>query len=261
MLPEPAVAATLARYLALIDAQADDLLLGLYLVGSVALGDFREGRSDIDFVALLRRDLGAADVDTLRRIHDDLRAEPPSFDGIYIDPGILAALPMTPSVVPFSLDGAFDVRPTFETNPAVWLCLTRRGIRVLGPEITSLTIAQDERHLRSFLVGNLQTYWTDWIANSRTALASKPIGQAVSAEAYAWGVLGTARIACTLATGRIVSKSEAGRWALSAWPAAWHDVIADALAVRQDGAPGISIERFRRALAFMDTLIAQTTAR
>jgi hypothetical protein len=38
-------------YLRMVDAEVAGLVEGLYLVGSVALGDFRPRGSDIDFVA------------------------------------------------------------------------------------------------------------------------------------------------------------------------------------------------------------------
>jgi hypothetical protein len=49
----PAIAARVARYLALLDGVLPGSLDGLYLVGSTALGDFQPGSSDIDFVAFV----------------------------------------------------------------------------------------------------------------------------------------------------------------------------------------------------------------
>jgi Nucleotidyltransferase domain len=39
------------RHLAVLDAVAPGLVGGLYLTGSVTLGDYQPGRSDIDFMA------------------------------------------------------------------------------------------------------------------------------------------------------------------------------------------------------------------
>ena len=44
------------RYLELVDEMLPRRLEGLYLVGSVALDDYREGESDVDFVAGLAED-------------------------------------------------------------------------------------------------------------------------------------------------------------------------------------------------------------
>ena len=44
---------TVRAYLEAVDAAAPGLVGGFYLVGSVALGDFRPDSSDIDFVAVV----------------------------------------------------------------------------------------------------------------------------------------------------------------------------------------------------------------
>jgi hypothetical protein len=46
----PLVRRTVSAYLAALNAEAPGLVEGLYLVGSGALGDFRPGVSDIDYV-------------------------------------------------------------------------------------------------------------------------------------------------------------------------------------------------------------------
>jgi hypothetical protein len=78
------------------------------------------------------------------------------------------------------------------------------------------------------------------------------------AEDLAWGVLGTSRIACTLATARIVSKTEAGRWALATYPSEWHRAIQDALAVRRGEIHSLPATRFGLALDFVRFVIAQS---
>ncbi|MDG4798283.1 nucleotidyltransferase domain-containing protein [Micromonospora sp. WMMD1082] len=49
-----------ARYLELVDRQLPGLVAGLHLVGSVALDDYQESRSDIDIVAVTTRPLSGA---------------------------------------------------------------------------------------------------------------------------------------------------------------------------------------------------------
>ena len=62
------VARTVDRFLGLMASEGGPTLRGLYLVGSVALGDFRPGRSDIDFVALLDGPVG--DTEALARVEE-----------------------------------------------------------------------------------------------------------------------------------------------------------------------------------------------
>jgi hypothetical protein len=47
------VSQRVCEYLNLLDSEGSGFVHGVYLVGSVALGDYQEGRSDIDFVALV----------------------------------------------------------------------------------------------------------------------------------------------------------------------------------------------------------------
>jgi predicted nucleotidyltransferase len=55
-------------YLAMVDAEVAGLVEGLYLVGSVALGDFRPASSDIDFVAVTASHPSPEALAGLRRI-------------------------------------------------------------------------------------------------------------------------------------------------------------------------------------------------
>jgi hypothetical protein len=57
------------RFLARLDRAVPGTVAGFYVVGSVALGGFRAGRSDSDFVATLDRSLTPADLSALRSVH------------------------------------------------------------------------------------------------------------------------------------------------------------------------------------------------
>jgi hypothetical protein len=46
----------------------------------------------------------------------------------------------------------------------------------------------------------------------------------------AWGVLGAPRAHCTIATGKIVSKEDAGLYAWETFEAEWQPIIEEALA-------------------------------
>src|SRR5688500_19225057 len=84
------VCATMSAYARLVDDQLPGRISGLYLTGSVALDDYRPGRSDIDFVAVSDTALQASELEILRRVHAELRRAPrrkppggPQVDGIY----------------------------------------------------------------------------------------------------------------------------------------------------------------------------------
>jgi len=54
-----------ARYLALADRLLPERIQAFYLVGSTALGAFRDGRSDVDFVAVVDRTHATSSVSQL----------------------------------------------------------------------------------------------------------------------------------------------------------------------------------------------------
>jgi len=56
-------------YLVMGNAEAPGLVEGFYLVGSIALGDFRPHESDIDFIAVTAVRPDAATLPALRRLH------------------------------------------------------------------------------------------------------------------------------------------------------------------------------------------------
>src|ERR1044071_2865693 len=67
-IPEP-IRPALQGYIALVNQQIPGLLKAFYVEGSIALGGFNEHFSDIDFVALLNRQLTPTEFATLRNIH------------------------------------------------------------------------------------------------------------------------------------------------------------------------------------------------
>lgn len=234
--------------------------IGLYLVGSLALCDFHDGVSDIDVVALLPRPPGPEAIARLRQIHAVLaqQAGGPSVDGLYLCPEHLRSSPAVPAIVPYSLDGVLVAdNPCQEFGPVTWRCLARNGLTVSGPAPSALGIADDPDLLRASQIKNLDTYWTAWIARCEADLAVKPASNDANALALAWGVLGVCRIACTLETGRIVSKSQAGLWALTRMEPVWHPVIRDALSARTGAVTRLPLDRIGPGLALMRLVIAE----
>jgi predicted nucleotidyltransferase len=65
----PVVAERVDDLLARLDRELPDRVEGFYVVGSACLGAFREGRSDIDFVAIVADGLDPDELRRLRAIH------------------------------------------------------------------------------------------------------------------------------------------------------------------------------------------------
>ena len=71
------IAPLLRTYVLTIDRELPGLLVGFYLHGSIALGAFNPRSSDIDAVAVIRRRCTAADLATLKQIHDTVQERYP----------------------------------------------------------------------------------------------------------------------------------------------------------------------------------------
>ncbi|MEH3116756.1 MAG: DUF4111 domain-containing protein [Methylorubrum populi] len=251
------VARTVDRFLGLMRSEGAPALRGLYLVGSVALGDFRPGRSDIDFVALLDAAPSEEATQTLARVHAALaRAGGPHFDGLYLPIDALRQPPEPGANLPFSVDGQLRIgEPCREANPAVWRCLARSSRPILGATPAALNIADDDARLRAYGLADLEEVWRPWIARCEAALARKAPDERCDAAALERGVLGIARILCTLATGRIVSKTEGGRRATALLPQAHHAAVEDALAARFGDVEPVPQATMRAGLDAMRFLI------
>ncbi|MBB2960977.1 aminoglycoside adenylyltransferase domain-containing protein [Methylobacterium sp. R2-1] len=251
------VARIVDRFLGLMASEGGPKLRGLYLVGSVALGDFRPGRSDIDFVALLDGPADEAETEALARVHAALaRAGGPHFDGLYLPIDAVRHPPEPDAVVPFSVDGQLRTgEPCREVNPSIWRCLSRTSRPILGAAPAALNIADDDARLHAYCRANLEAHWRPWLARHETALAGKTPDDTCDAAALEWGVLGVSRILCTLATGRIVSKREGGRFVLDHLPEAHQPAVWDALDARDGALERVSSAEMRAGLDTMRFLI------
>src|SRR5689334_21926295 len=70
-IPQP-IQQVLKAYIGLMNDTLPDLLTGLYLHGSLALGAYNPGLSDIDFIAITSRRCTPSDIATLRVVHHSL---------------------------------------------------------------------------------------------------------------------------------------------------------------------------------------------
>jgi hypothetical protein len=244
------------RYLALVDAAAPGLVEGLYLVGSVALGDFHPRTSDVDFIAVSSAPVNDGSRQALASVHAIVAAEAgrPAFDGIYVTFDELKRSPAN-TAGPVHHDGRLTVGPGGR-SPVEWATLAWHGVVARGPDPTELAVRADAAELTAWTLENLGQYWTRWITQSKDP--ATPTAMAMLTDwGVAWGVLGVSRQHYTVATGQITSKTGAGRYALGRFPARWHGVIEEALHCRPEPvsvpAPGRAPwQRRRQAVAFME---------
>lgn len=231
-------------------------LVGLYIVGSLALDDFQPGRSDIDAVAVLAEPAVGPALERLAEVHRAMALRDGSrLDGVYATLERLRRPDQDDRPTPFVVDGVFRAdRPCGDLNAVLRQSLAEHGIAVFGPAIATLGIPADRRDTAIHVRANLRSYWRPWIAEAARSVGAKPPDGDVDAAALSWGTLGVARIAATLETGTIVSKSAAGHRAMTRHPE-WRAPLALALAQRQGRIARASLAEAERTLDFMRFIV------
>jgi len=240
---------TVDRYLWTVDRLLPGRVTGFYLVGSVALGAYREGRSDIDFVAVVDGDasrdgdrgLSTADVRRLRLIHvaSGLRTAPPALlrgrlnlpgtcNGVFVRAADLRR-PVT-TIVPLASHGGGRLRTGggFDVNPVQWTTLARHGVAVRGPQPATLGLDPEPARLRQWNLDNLAAYWVPWAETTRRRPGLR--WRAMPRWATSWGVLGAPRLHHTIVTGDVISKEAAGDWAKDTLDPRHHAIVDEGLA-------------------------------
>lgn len=252
-----AVSDAVGAYLLAVDAVDPDLVEGFYVIGSAALGDFRPGASDIDFVAVTAVPPTDKQVTALGRIHGRLPRRP-LLDGIYTTWLDLACDPGQAWPGPHAYGRRFHPRCEHGRHPITWHSLTRHGAVIRGPKPAQIDIATDPAELTDWTRGNLDGYWRRWWQRS-----SRPLTPAGLACLTSWGpmwcVLGVSRLHYTLATGKIISKVAAGEYARATFKPRWHRIIDECLRIRRDDHQRsfyrTPFSRRTDALAFIDMAI------
>lgn len=230
-IPAPARAA-LEVWLQHHDDHAPGFIEGLYLVGSIALGNWQPD-SDIDFIAVSSTPATGDTIDALRSAHEDAKADVGGIDidGPYVTWVDLQKVP-EPLVRPWTLHGDFHHDDgCFEMNPVIWLTLAEHGVAVRGPQPDAVEIAVDHNRVRAFIADNTSSYWRSVGPSIRRAL-DDPDRTEFDSALTSWCVLGVARMLYTARTGGVTSKSGAGRWISDEFPQ-HRRLVQHALAVRE----------------------------
>jgi hypothetical protein len=223
----PHINVLLDRLLSRIQAVLDGKLVGLYLDGSLVLGDFDQDASDIDLTAVLTADIDDQEFEALKRMHDDFVSDHPKWhdriEVCYISRHALNTVKSQQHpIVNISPGEPFHRLTSRREWLLSWYLIRERGITLLGPPPRTIIepISHDEfiqsvrDHVRS---------WLEWVAPMRTR----------GAQAYAILTLCRALYACTC--GEQTSKRQAALWAAAALPE-WSALILSALAWRQAAA-------------------------
>lgn len=171
-------------------------LLALWAHGSLALGDYQPGRSDLDLVALIAAPVGDASRLTLQQVHEALLGMPLA-DKLHCSYVVRAELAGTDRDHVTWAHGELFARPV---SPVTRRELLAGGLRLYGSAPSDVVPAVTDSELADFIRADLRDFWyphTDlgelWLADIWVDL----------------GMLTVARASVTLDDGRLITKREA----------------------------------------------------
>ncbi len=232
----------LQNYLQQLQAEVPDLLLGVYLHGSITYEAFCEHISDIDILAVTTRICSTEDLEHLKRIHADLKAEWPQWklEVSYVPQAEcsrqhLGTAPPHPyhHQDPYHDEGVFFDSGIFDFNSPLWAdnlwwMVKTQGIALLGPEPAALEIQTSAADIVATSRTLVESHWPQWTRPRERFLK---LGHAFDVD---WVVFGTLRTYYTLRERDITSKPGAAEYGFTHLPKLWHGLIRETLEYRHN---------------------------
>lgn len=149
-------------YITLFQNKLPNILEGFYLHGSIALDAYINGCSDIDFMAVVNRSLTEEDAKVIAALHKELNRQykDTGMDGCYL---LVEDIGKKQSEV----KGCLNVNEgktnwgNDHINPITWWILKNKGMTILGPDVTTYSFHVDESALGEYVLGNMNSYWSN----------------------------------------------------------------------------------------------------
>jgi hypothetical protein len=222
--PYADVNAVLYNFAAHIQKILAGQFLGMYLYGSLALGDFDPLTSDIDFIVVTTNEIADDLYTALQEMHEQFdTGESPwaaKVEAAYIPQEALHSFAPTQAKYPQVEKGTKLFKAPLEIGWAFQLyTLRERGVVIAGPDphmITSPVYLSSMRQAVAAIAGCWQEQasrdpgWLEWLRHK---------------EAQTFVVLTLCRMLYSLDTGDVVSKPAAARWAKKVLDPHWAAII------------------------------------
>ncbi|PGM57869.1 aminoglycoside adenylyltransferase domain-containing protein [Bacillus sp. AFS053548] len=252
----------LDTYFHYFDLKLPDLMESFYLYGSITLGVYKIGFSDIDFIAGVKRKVTDADLKIMKEIHKDVQKKFPNtiLDGWYILNEDIKSLSEEGNLCIRFNDGKFQGLNKFQKNSIDAFQLKKYGITVRGLNIDNVDISVNWDILLSNMGDNLNSYWLSWLNNCKKFPTVKYLSLFVSLRSIEWGILGVSRLYYTFKEKDITSKVGAGEYVLEVVPKRWHKIINESIRLRTEHKKSYYKSIFTRrkdAIDYMEFMIRE----
>ncbi|CAM3427989.1 aminoglycoside adenylyltransferase domain-containing protein [Paenibacillus lupini] len=243
-----------------LEQELPNVVEAYHLFGSVSIGAFQEGLSDLDFVAVTSRPLREREVQVLEQIHRDLEQKIPtiSLDGRYVVREDIERLAYKDCPYYYFNSGKLVGIDRFHKNSIDAYQLKQYGIPILGKDPRTYDYTVDWDLLAQNMKRNIEQYWMNWKRKVERFPAS--LGMLYKGWMIEWGVLGVSRIYYSIREQDMISKTGAGEYALQHVPTRWHRIIQESIQLRSGSKKSLYRSRLQRrkdALAYMDYLMKE----
>jgi hypothetical protein len=217
--------------------------VGMYLYGSLALGDFDPQKSDIDFLIVTANELPDELIQALKVMHLQIAAGSSKWmmelEGSYIPLHALRRYDPNSAFHPHIDRGGGDLEA--EQHHSDWVVqrysLREHGVVLAGPDIKTLIDPITPEDLRHAVL-DLMWWWE---------LQLKDTSRVEESGYQAYTILSMCRVLYTLQHGAILSKPEAARWAQRNLDEQWRALIESALTWQ----PDMVLDRLSETLDFI----------
>ncbi len=172
-------------------------LVALWAHGSLALGDFVPGRSDLDLVALIGAPIAGPQRRDLQRVHEGLISEQPLARNLHCAYVVSSDVADARRSHVTWAQGELYERPV---SPVSRRELCQGGLCLRGPAPAAVVPAVTDAELAEYVRVNLRNYWHP--KTSRSDIWLRDIWVDL-------GMLTLARATVTLRDGRLITKREA----------------------------------------------------
>lgn len=228
-----------------------NLIKGMYVTGSIPLGDYYSKKSDIDFLAFLNEKPKKEILRKFAQIHFNIERKynSPKLNGYYLT---LEELRKNQLKFPSFFKEKMLHERHFELDKIALYELQTISLNILGQPASDLSIETPFHTVAYQLYQNINSYWTNWI-HKHAGLSFEYFLLALFPRLTEWGILGVARQLYTLELKKITSKLNAGLYYHDKLPKQYHGIISTAIETRKLNKTQILLS-FKRANQTIDCM-------
>lgn len=259
--PYPELRGVLEVFATAVSAELADNLVGIYMLGSLATGDF-DLDSDVDFLVVTKREISEPTSKRLQAIQEKiytLNCYPAHhLEGSFTTLDDLNDGSIVGKKELYYFDNGWtDIEKSVHDNQwhVRWI-LRERGVTLIGPKPVEFVNPVPIEGLRSEMKSAIQERMKEFEES-----IDQPRCYSNSRFGQPFAVLTFCRMLQTLQTGRVESKKSAARWAKGVVEARWHKVIDEAVIEREGVRHMVKIKQraeqsvLEETLAFMKDVI------